>query len=48
MIAFSLCKNCGDPYDLNEIADGYCINCMPDGDPDVQQIIDELTKDAEE
>jgi hypothetical protein len=25
-----LCRNCGAAFDLDEIADGYCLNCLPE------------------
>jgi hypothetical protein len=25
-----LCKCCGSAYDVEEVNDGYCLNCAPD------------------
>ena len=25
-----LCKSCGSAFDMDEVNDGYCLNCAPD------------------
>jgi reverse gyrase len=42
MIRVGLCKSCGGPYDENEIADGYCLDCLPEGDTEVQEIVAQM------